>query len=402
MPPLARAAITATGDIEPGNPATWTTSTDGYVGYSSGGTLAVNAGSVLTSRLGTIGSYLNSAVAGAVAIDGAGSTWSNSGVEVANGALTITNGGAVTCGYAGIAQGRCSGTVTVDGAGSTWTINANPLGGLCIGNVGSAGNGTLNITNGGAVSAAGNTQLSASNTSSAGTINFGANGGTLTTDSLYASPVQVTGTGTINAFGLVSDTALVINSTGSLKQTIQWSSQPSQNVTINLDLSTPAKNGDLGAGYTGSGSLTIQNGIAVTSNNGLLGYNCGSTGTATIDGAGSTWTIGANGSLCVGYCGAGVLKITNGGTVSGGNNSSAGIGGNVGASGTAAVDGTGSTWTVGSGGLWVGQPGGGTLAVTNGGKVSSTYFSVIGYGGVGTASVDGPGSALTDGGARAS
>ena len=48
------------------------------------------------------------------------------------------------------------------------------------------------------------------------------NGGTLTTQSLYASPSGVssalTGTGVINANGLVSDVTLVFNSTSSLKR----------------------------------------------------------------------------------------------------------------------------------------------------------------------------------------
>ena len=48
--------------------------------------------------------------------------------------------------------------------------------------------------------------------------------------------------------------------------------------------------------------------------NGFLGYNGGSTGTATVDGAGSTWTNSFN--LFVGYLGTGMLTIANGGTVS--------------------------------------------------------------------------------------
>ena len=119
----------------------------------------------------------------------------------------------------------------------------------------------------------------------------------------------MTGTGVVNASASVCDATLLFNSTASLKQTILWNGLPSQNVTINLDMSTPAKNGALGVGWTGNGSLTIQNGVTVTSNGGYLGYNSGSTGSATVDGAGSTWTGGfPDGGTYVGTYGSGARR----------------------------------------------------------------------------------------------
>ena len=224
------------------------------------------------------------------------------------------------------------------------------------------GSGTLNITNGGTVSIWGT--MVGAGAGCAGTINFGANGGTLTTAWLGASPAQLIGTGTINAGGLVSDIALLFNSTASLKQTIRWNGLPNQNVTVNLDMSTPANNDALGAGWTGTGSLTIQNGVTVSSNYGFLGYNPGSTGAAAVSGAGSTW---ASVGLFVGYSGHGTLNITNGGTVDG----SCTVGENAGASGTVAVDGAGSTLSTGNGGLYVGYSGNGTLKITGSGAVTS-------------------------------
>ena len=61
---------------------------------------------------------------------------------------------------------------------------------------------------------------------------------------LCASPDQLTGTGTINAKGLVSNVNLVFDSTHGLKLTLD--SLPNQDITINLDLSTPASNQTLG------------------------------------------------------------------------------------------------------------------------------------------------------------
>jgi len=55
-----------------------------------------------------------------------------------------------------------------------------------------------------------------------------------------------------------------------LKRAIGFSGLPGQNVTVNLDLSTAANNGSLGAGWKGAGSLTIQDGVTVSCANGCL------------------------------------------------------------------------------------------------------------------------------------
>ena len=82
----------------------------------------------------------------------------------------------------------------------------------------------------------------------AGTVDFGTSGGTLTTESLDASPTPVDGTGTINTSGLVSDINLIFDSTHALKRTLTFQ-QSGQRVTVNLDMATsPSTNGDLGCG----------------------------------------------------------------------------------------------------------------------------------------------------------
>ena len=66
-------------------------------------------------------------------------------------------------------------------------------------------------------------------------IDFGTNGGTLTTQTLLASPAQLAGTGTINTNGLVSDIDLRFDSAHGLKQTLVFQ-QSGQNVTVNVDM----------------------------------------------------------------------------------------------------------------------------------------------------------------------
>ncbi len=60
-------------------------------------------------------------------------------------------------------------------------------------------------------------------------------------------------------------------------------------------------------GYNGNGALTIQNGGSATSLQAFIGYNSGSTGTATVTGSGSVWTVGQN--LSIGGAGTGTLNI---------------------------------------------------------------------------------------------
>ncbi len=338
------------------------------------------AAAILFSSGGYIG--YGSTATGEVNVAGSGSTWvniNNSYLYVGyngSGTLSITSGGSVSNAWGCIGYNSGStGVVKVDGTGSTWT-NSNDLdvGGFYFGDY---GNGTLNITNGGSVSVGGATYVGA-NHGSTGSINFGLNGGTLTTQSLYASPTQLTGTGTINACGLVSDIDLIFDSTHGLKQTIPLQ-QSGQNVTVDLDMTgATSANGDLGVGWKGVGSLTIQGGITVNSANGYVGYGSASTGVVKVDGTGSTWTN--SGELYVGYGGSGTLSITNGGSVS---NSSvsyfAGVGyiGYFGATGVVTVDGSNSTWT--NKYLYVGYYGVGTLNVTNGGSVSVAAATYVGF-----------------------
>jgi len=112
--------------------------------------------------------------------------------------------------------------------------------------------------------------------------------------------------------------------------------------------------------------LTITNGGLVSNDyDASIGNKSGSTGTAIVDGIGSTWEN--RDGLHVGREGNGTLMITNGGLVSNGND--AFIGTISGSTGTVIVDGIGSIWE-NRGSLYVGREGDGTLDITNGGFVS--------------------------------
>ncbi|MEA5114898.1 MAG: hypothetical protein VB050_12815 [Geobacteraceae bacterium] len=367
----AQAALTYSGNLNPADPSAWTTSTSARVGDTANGTLSVDGGSTVSSS----SSYLGyaAAVTGTASVTGTGSSWASGSTRYVGyngaGVLNITNGATAsnTTAYIGYNTGS-SGAVTVDGSGSSWTSGAL--------NVGRNGTGTLNIFNGSTVSATGATTVGTS-----GTINFGNNGGTLSTSGLSASASQISGIGTINTSGIVSDIALVFDGSHGASQTFSFNG-----IAVNLSQSS---SGVLGVGYLGSGTLTIADGVGVASNGGYLGYQSGSTGSAIISGSGSNWTN--SGSLYVGNSGAGMLSITNGATVS---NRGGSIGYNAGSTGTATVSGPSSTWANAT--LNVGYNGTGTLNITNGGTVTATSSRLgSGAGVTGTMNISGAGSKLT-------
>ena len=70
-----------------------------------------------------------------------------------------------------------------------------------------------------------------------GSVNFGPVGGTIrAAQSLYASPTQFTGNGTLHINGLVSDANLRFDATHGLIQSLLWNAN-GQNVSVNLDMS---------------------------------------------------------------------------------------------------------------------------------------------------------------------
>ncbi|WP_414886682.1 hypothetical protein, partial [Pseudomonas chlororaphis] len=87
-------------------------------------------------------------------------------------------------------------------------------------------------------------------------------------------------------------------------------------------------------GGAGNGVLEIKNGGQVTSQDSIIGADLGSTGSASVDGAGSLWkTLG---DMIVGQSGDGSLSLTNGAKVQTAGNTV--LGAQKGSSGKASVD----------------------------------------------------------------
>jgi fibronectin-binding autotransporter adhesin len=338
------------------------------VGYQGTGNLTVSNGGNL-SALGTDG---NVAVyfgdrrhsSGTGLVTDANTTFlaNNGSVVVGNagsGSLTIANGAVATLsGFdinnASLVLGNDHsgrGNVTVDGANSTLFVGDGPQTGAGLLVIGNYGSGTLTVSNGGNVTQNGSDGLG----------NF-----SVVLGQNWCSY------GTLAIDGSANGTA------------------SSFNVTDFWDA--------IAVGENGTGSITITNGGALTSNGAdqtfyegmYLGVNAGATGTVTVDGSGGPSSLTLwNGGLAVGFSGNGTLNITNGGLVSVQapdiNGFGVTLGYNTGSNGNVTVDGNGSvldieipgsnTTTPGlgtsAGLLVIGENGTGSLNISNGGLVTA-------------------------------
>ena len=309
----------------------WTCASSLSIGEYGNGTLNVEAGAQVSSGPCSFGN--NSLGTGTAWVTGAGSTWTGSGdLDVGGdgrGTLRIEGGGQVSNvnnGKLGVSPGS-TGTVTVTGDGSKWTTGGDL-------SVGCSGSGTLNIEAGGEAGhrycyigenpgSTGAVTVTGANSKwpisrglyvskeGGGTLTV-ADGGLVTAGTLYASPGNLLGNGTITATqGAVLDADLVFDAAHGTTQTLAFGTGGTLSLTV-----TSA--GDLGAGYKGTGTLRIADGMAITAVTGYLGYYSGSIGTATVDGKGAAWNT--TGSLYVGGSsgaagGTASLTVKNGGSV---------------------------------------------------------------------------------------
>ncbi len=356
------------------------------VGNDAPGALTITSGGTVVGQGAFVGN--NPTGNGTVTVDGANSTWTNYGALYVSGSgtgsLTASNGGRVTSYGGNLGQkGGSVGTVTVTGANSYWSNS----GSIYVGgsSVGPGGTGILTAANGGAVYLTQTLQVWGP-----GTVNL-SSGGLVVADVAQLSGgalnTQAGSTLRVNALsGFGNNPSFAGNlHIGHAVGATGWGAHSvgaGQSLTVGENLVV---------GYDAAGNLTVLGGGKASSGTGYLGYNSNGNGTVTVTGAGSAWTT--NGShLYVGNSGVGKLYVQNGGTVS---NNVAMLGLNATGNGTATVDGAGSTWACSSD-IVVGQSGVGTLLVQNGGRASDNC-GILGYftSSNGAATVTGAGSAWT-------
>lgn len=212
------------------------------------------------------------------------------------GALHVTNGGEVNVtAFGAIAVvGRYAGStgfVTVSGGGILGDSSTLNVGGVL--HIGSVGDGSLTITDGGTVH-----------------------------DTRIFAGVQAGATGSMIVDGagseLTNDDQLFVGTAGNAFLTIRNSGKVNNTLGVIGDLPSSTgsvlvdgagsewiSSGELVVGNFGTGSMAITNGGRVTSLGGAIGMSAGSTGSVVVDGAGSTWLIDndtydvTNGSLTI-------------------------------------------------------------------------------------------------------
>ena len=342
--------VTGTGSI-------WNSGTNLSVGSSGTGTLIIEDGGEVNSGSGYVGHSDDSS--GTATVTGAGSVWHmTSPLTVGDhgaGTLMIVDGGVVNTTEVRIGyRDDSSGAVTVDGPTSELNITNGDL------EIAIGGQASLHILNGAVVDVPGETGVSAFPTPGTGTIQF--NNGTLNTNGLVAAGESLLGTGTINTTGLFTDMDMIFDATHGLQQQFVLNSQPGQNITVNLDASGPNTTSIFGAGFAGTGSLTIADGRALSSGKAFIGYQATANGTVTVTGSNSVWDI--DGTIYIGLRGTGTLNIENGGQVYNNNSYIS----DLNTSGMVNVRGEGSQWH-NHGNLHVGRHSPGVLNIEQGATV---------------------------------
>lgn len=362
----------------------WTNASSLSIGGSGSGTLTLASGGTVHAGDTYLGAGIGGS-SGTLAVAGASSFTTTGTLFVGYGGSTVTTGGSgtlsVTSGTvqsaaANIADGiAATGTATVSGSGSLWTNT-----GLLV--VGGGGVGSLTVDAGGRV-VTGSAEIGHGTTASGSSLVVSGSGSSFESTGAFFLGSNGDATLSVDTGATVTtgDTVIGRHSTSSATVDGAGSTWTAGALTIGGDRSDPT-------GTAGNGSLTVRAGAEVDSAAVMIGDAAGATGAATVTGTGSTWSAGAS-TIGVGTYGTGTLTIEGGATATSGRGI---VGWNVGGAGTASVTGTGSAWTIANE-LYVGNEGNGTLSVTAGGRVASRdgYVGTIG-GSTSSATIDGTGS----------
>ncbi len=400
-----------------------------FVGFSGTGTLDVAAGGDVVAPALVIGAGPD--VGGTVTVSGAGSTLA-ADYEVlvgawGNGELTVSNAGSLTTeevligGFdssdvddlppeilAAFGPAVGPGMVTVTGASSTLDAAEHIY-------VGNYGNGTLNVSLGGTVTA-GEIAVGVA-PGSDGIVNVA--GGTLEADDGHGveEPGYVPGVMIVGGYGqgdvlvagggdLIADEALFIG--GYPPTDLDFDTVPigydpdGPGVVTVMDAGSTLTTRGLVVGFNGQGTLNILNDADVTSTVAYVGALADAQGEVLVDNTVGTWVNTE--SVAVGAYGEGLVTIRNGGHVDvndvvyiGGYETDEFGGDTLGyafdPNGTGTVTVTGAESLLEAMGIAVGVEGDGTLEILNGAEVQAEAAVVgLGTNGIGEVRVDGLGS----------
>lgn len=234
------------------------------------------------------------------------------------------------------------------------------------------------------------------------------------------SPATIPGATTDVSINTGLGNVPVISTAGQQARSVTLGSALGQTGALLIDGGTLTANGTgfnpgMAVGDLGTGQLTVSNGGVLTTNNGYVALNPGSTGTATVTGTNSRWNV--TNWFDVGSSGNGTLNVSSGGVVSFNvAGRTATFGSDAGAIGRLYVSGAGSQFVaqntafgnhvtgqghaeITAGGLFnvgsttVGSAGAGSMLFSTGGDGTVASLT-IGSNATGTVTVDGAGTTL--------
>ena len=399
---------TLLGSYSAATSQTWFTAAGGLTHFTASGAISIHGSQVLTidgagdttfsGIVSGTGGSLNKIGSGTLTLSGAntytGATSISAGtLTLSNvnalggpgGAVNVLTGGTLAAGAANLGFNRA---VTVDGTGSLLATTG-------FFEFGSAGTGSIAVTNGGTINATASIGLGVAGI---GTGSVSGAGSMLNTGTLFLGAFGGTGTFSVGTGGIVTASRVRFGVGGGAG-------------TLNLNsggtLRTGGTDGLLIA--EGGGTLNLAGGTLQVIGSALttaVPATLAAATTSTVDTAGLAATLSGvlSGSGSFVKTGTGTLTLSGANTYSGDTTVNAGTLATPGEfSANAAVIVSGPTAALTSGGnLQIGQNGTGTLAVTGGGSVTSAGLLYLGNGiggtaSAGTASVTGTGSTLTVG-----
>jgi T5SS/PEP-CTERM-associated repeat protein len=370
------------------------------VGLCGEGILTIDGGTVSTGNVGTfftngtisstgggIGIGISADASGTMVVENGGQFFSADGMAIgrgagaiatpgANGTLDVLNGGTVDITNGGVNVGsnaQVVGSVEVSGNNAVFEFTGT-AGGM---NVGSLGQGTFDVGNGGTLLMDGARGISVgASIGSTGTLIVGGAGALISFGTTSSGlTVGQSGSGTLE---IASGGSIVLNGTSG----INVGQSVGGNGLLIIDgpsalLSEGATDGGINVGQATSGTLDIESGGTFDMNGTnaiVVGQSVGSSGLIIVNGGVINEGTASNGMI-IGQSGPGTMDVSGGGAVTVGKGPL--LIGDVGSGGTVSVVGAGSEINVlGTSGINVGNGGGGTLIINAGTVVSSSFFSV--------------------------
>ncbi len=357
---LAQQVINGTTETVPGTKPNPFSTGPLTVGSTGAGTLNVNAGGVVNSTLSVLGSTATGI--GTVNVSGAGAKWTSASGTSASlivgnlgkGALTIRNGArgeAINGSSVFVGQGSTgTGSVTVSGSGSA----------LSVSNAFSINAGDVRIDGGGSISAV-------TATLNRATLLVTGSGSDLSlSNNIFInnnSSVTLADGATAKSFRIwVGDQGSPGTARMTVRDGARWTMDPSLN---------PSTYSVLTVGRRANGELSIESGGVVSGLRTTIGGEAATgtpnvSGVVTVKGAGSRFATTE--FMNVGELGSGTLSILQGGAVTSG---SATIGTLATGRGTVTVDGAGSSLSVGKAASALSR----TFVIGNNGNANSLTIS---------------------------